>query len=169
MEPDCLVFCRKKKNRWSYLDKLPYDRTEGGVLYVHGSPIDPIADYVFCKNMTPMWDEGKLREIFEFFGEVMFCGHTHHPCVIYDDMECHLPPEVDYKVQLNRARKSIVNIGSVGQPRDLDNRSSYVIFDEDKFTVEWRRVEYDFESTAKKIEGISCIDNRCGARLKVGK
>lgn len=168
MMPKCLILCRKKKSRWAYLDELPYDRTEGGVLYVHGSPLDPIADYVFCKNMTPMWNEAKLTDIFENFGEVMFCGHTHHPCVIYEDMECHRPVEVDHEVTLD-SRKAIINIGSVGQPRDMDNRSCYALFDEKRRVVRWRRVAYDFETTARKIEDIGCIDNRCGERLKVGK
>ncbi|MHC5038719.1 MAG: metallophosphoesterase family protein, partial [Planctomycetota bacterium] len=121
------------------------------------------------KKSHVMWDEEKMREIFEMFGELMFCGHTHHPCVIYDDMTSYLPKEVDYTADLSRSRKAIVNIGSVGQPRDHDNRACYALWDEKKSTVTWRRVAYDFEATAKKIEGIGCIDNRCGDRLKVGK
>jgi diadenosine tetraphosphatase ApaH/serine/threonine PP2A family protein phosphatase len=169
MLPQCLIFCGNKKSRWEYLDKLPYDRTEGGVLYVHGSPLDPIADYVFCKKSPAMWDEKKIGEIFERFGELMFCGHTHHPCVIYDDLSCHLPSEIGYKADLSKARKAIVNIGSVGQPRDLDTRACYALWDPDQQTVTWRRVAYDYEATAKKISKIGCIDNRCGERLKVGK
>ncbi|MHC4599363.1 MAG: metallophosphoesterase family protein [Planctomycetota bacterium] len=169
MLPECMIMCRKKKSRWKYLDDLPYDRTEGGVLYVHGSPLDPISDYVFCKKSAVMWNEQKLLEIFGMFGEVMFCGHTHHPCVIYDDLECFLPHEMDFTADLSRTRKAIVNIGSVGQPRDHDTRSCYALYDEAKHTVTWRRVEYDYEATAKKIEAIDCIDNRCGERLKVGK
>jgi predicted phosphodiesterase len=169
MLPKCLVFCGGKKGRWEYLDKLPYDRTEGMVLYVHGSPRDPISDYVFCKNMVPMWDERVLLEIFDGFGELMFCGHTHHPCIIYDDMECSLPHEVNGSVKIEPGRRAIVNIGSVGQPRDEDNRSCYVLWDQDTNTITWRRIPYDFEKTAKKIEGIGCIDNRCGDRLKIGK
>jgi diadenosine tetraphosphatase ApaH/serine/threonine PP2A family protein phosphatase len=168
MLPKCMIMCRKKKSRWAYLDKLPYDFTEDGALYVHGSPLDPIADYVFCKDMAPMWNERKLSEIFLMVDQLMFCGHTHHPCIIYDDMECSRPNEIDHQAKLD-GRKTIINIGSVGQPRDHDPRACYVIFDPEKRTVRWRRVEYDFEKTAKKIEGIGCIDNRCGDRLKVGK
>ena len=169
MLPKCMIMCMKKKSRWAYLDKLPYDATEGGVLYVHGSPLDPITDYVFCKKSPAMWNEEKLAEIFEHFGEVMFCGHTHHPCVIYDDMACFLPSEVGHVADLSRSKKAIVNIGSVGQPRDGDNRACYVLFDQESNKVTWRRVPYDFEATAKKIEAIDCIDNRCGERLKLGR
>ncbi|MHC4778454.1 MAG: metallophosphoesterase family protein [Planctomycetota bacterium] len=169
MLPKCLIMCQKKKSRWKYLDELPYDHTEGGTLYVHGSPLDPISDYVFCKKSQVMWNEEKILEILEMFGELMFCGHTHHPCIIREDLECQLPDELDYTADLSRSRKNIVNIGSVGQPRDHDTRACYVLWDQKKETVTWRRVEYDFEATAKKIEAIDCIDNRCGERLKVGK
>ncbi len=169
MLPKCLIMCPRKKSRWNFLDKLPKDRTEGGVLYVHGSPLDPIADYVFCKNLMPMWDEQKLGEIFENFGELMFCGHTHHPCAIFEDFECSIPGDVGHRIKLDPSRKTIVNIGSVGQPRDLDNRACYVIWDMDSGGIEWRRIPYDYAKTAKKIEGIGCIDNRCGERLKYGK
>ncbi len=169
MLPKCLIMCMKKKSRWAFIDRLPNDRTEGGVLYVHGSPLDPLADYVFCKNLTPMWNEEKLSLIFDNFGELMFCGHTHHPCIIYQDLECKSPAETGYKAKLDPGRKAIVNIGSVGQPRDLDSRACYVIWDLDAGEIEWRRVAYDYETTAAKIKANGCIDTRCGDRLREGK
>ncbi len=57
----------------------------------------------------------------------------------------------------------------MGQPRDHDNRACYVLWDREKKTVTWRRIPYDIEKTVKKIEGIGCIDDRAGERLKVGK
>jgi diadenosine tetraphosphatase ApaH/serine/threonine PP2A family protein phosphatase len=168
MLPRCYLMDRKKKKRWSFIDSLKDTHVEADTLYVHGSPLDPISDYVFCKNARYMWNESKLTEIFGKFGRLMFCGHTHHPCIIYDDFECLLPSEVDYRIELDPGRKAIVNVGSVGQPRDHDTRSCYVLYDPEARTIVWRRVVYDYEETARKIDAIECIDNRCGDRLKVG-
>ena len=62
--------------------------------------------------------------------------------------------------------KVIINVGSVGQPRDRDNRASYVIVDDD--TITWRRIPYDFEKTAAKIERIAELEPALAHRIKVG-
>jgi diadenosine tetraphosphatase ApaH/serine/threonine PP2A family protein phosphatase len=63
--------------------------------------------------------------------------------------------------------KCFVNIGSVGQPRDGDNRASYVIVDGD--VVMFRRVAYDYDATMAKIRRIPTLDDFLARRLKVGK
>jgi diadenosine tetraphosphatase ApaH/serine/threonine PP2A family protein phosphatase len=67
--------------------------------------------------------------------------------------------------------KALVNIGSVGQPRDGDTRASYCLLDTDVAAprVVFRRVEYDVESTAKAIEANSYLDNYLAERLRVGR
>jgi diadenosine tetraphosphatase ApaH/serine/threonine PP2A family protein phosphatase len=55
------------------------------------------------------------------------------------------------KFTLRRGYKYIVSVGSVGQPRDYDNRSCCVIFDTETRTVQYVRVEYDIEASAQKI------------------
>ncbi len=159
---------RERKRRWDYIDDLKNMHVEEGTIYVHGSPLDPLSDYVFCKQTRYMWDEAKLTEIFGAFGQLMFCGHTHHPCIIYEDFECQLPADINYSVDLDPQRKAIVNVGSVGQPRDHDNRACYVLYDQAAGKLTWRRLPYDFEETARKIEATNCIDTRCGDRLKLG-
>ena len=63
--------------------------------------------------------------------------------------------------------KSLVNVGSVGQPRDGDWRSCYVILDENRLF--FQRVEYDLETTVAKIHAIEELDNFLGDRLRDGK
>ncbi len=63
--------------------------------------------------------------------------------------------------------KIMVNVGSVGQPRDGDPRSCYVILTEEG--LQYRRVEYDFEETIKKIYDIPELDNFLGDRLRAGR
>jgi diadenosine tetraphosphatase ApaH/serine/threonine PP2A family protein phosphatase len=61
----------------------------------------------------------------------------------------HLPGAVD--LALERGRRYIVNVGSVGQPRDRDPRAAYAIWDSERGTVATRRVVYDVATAARKI------------------
>ena len=63
--------------------------------------------------------------------------------------------------------KIMVNVGSVGQPRDGDPRSCYVILTDDG--LQYRRIEYDFEKTIEKIYSIQELDNFLGDRLRAGR
>jgi diadenosine tetraphosphatase ApaH/serine/threonine PP2A family protein phosphatase len=63
----------------------------------------------------------------------------------------------------------MVNVGSVGQPRDGDRRACYVILDTETGMLEFRRVDYDVEATAQKIYSIPQLDNMLGDRLRTGR
>jgi diadenosine tetraphosphatase ApaH/serine/threonine PP2A family protein phosphatase len=63
----------------------------------------------------------------------------------------------------------MVNVGSVGQPRDEDNRACYVILDHDLKRLYFRRIAYDFESTIKKIYAEQALDRMLGDRLRTGR
>jgi diadenosine tetraphosphatase ApaH/serine/threonine PP2A family protein phosphatase len=63
--------------------------------------------------------------------------------------------------------KALINVGSVGQPRDGDPRAGYVTFDVD--TVVFHRVEYDVEAVVAKIRAASSLDNTLAERLRAGK
>jgi diadenosine tetraphosphatase ApaH/serine/threonine PP2A family protein phosphatase len=64
-------------------------------------------------------------------------------------------------------RKTICNVGSVGQPRDGDWRACYVLFDGE--TIRFRRVEYDVDTTVEKIYAIPELENFFGDRLREGR
>ncbi len=105
------------------------------------------------------------------FGKVKqycFMGHTHLPGVFTTECEFHAPDEIDYFYKLGPA-KVMVNVGSVGQPRDDDKRSCYVILDTDENTITYRRVEYDIEKTADKIYAEPELSNGLGDRIKHGR
>ena len=76
------------------------------------------------------------------------------------------PEDIDFKYTLTD-QKVMINVGSVGQPRNGDSRSSYVIIDGDE--VHFRRVDYDFDKTATKIYDIPDLDNFLGDRLREGR
>src|SRR5205823_6356167 len=75
----------------------------------------------------------------------------------------HAPEEIDFVHHLD-SRKTLVNVGSVGQPRDGDWRACYVLLDGE--AVRFRRVEYDIETTIRKIHEIPDLDDFLGDRLR---
>jgi len=161
----------KKKKIWKWIDNLPHTHEEDDISYLHASPIDPIMDYV---KETDVKDMGlgigeKIKEIFGKIKRACFIGHTHKPAVITDDYEYIIPQELDEHIKiLDPGRKYLINIGSVGQPRDKINTACYLLFDGEN-RIEYRRVPYDFEKTAQKIKKIDKVDDRLGERLKEGK
>jgi len=74
---------------------------------------------------------------------------------------------VDHTWTFEEGKKFIINIGSVGQPRDRDPRACYLLLEDSD--CRWRRVEYDFTKTIQKVEQIDHLDNRCGLRLAEGR
>jgi predicted phosphodiesterase len=144
---------------------LPTQKEEDGILYVHGSPCDPTNEYLLPKlSLRPKL----LEPQFEKFSRYCFVGHTHVPGVFEPDAKFERPDSMLMNIfMLDEDGKGIVNVGSVGQPRDRDNRSCYVLFDGD--SVVFRRVKYDVESTVKKIYANPMLDNFLGDRLREGK
>jgi diadenosine tetraphosphatase ApaH/serine/threonine PP2A family protein phosphatase len=83
------------------------------------------------------------------FTQVCFHGHTHVPRVFVRSSKVQdAPPE---SIAIEDGMKYFINTGSVGQPRDGDWRASYCIYDLKSNMVSFRRLEYDLETTQKKI------------------
>ena len=131
-------------------------------MFVHGSPRSPLNEYVFPEDV---FNERKIERIFGFIQHYCFQGHTHVPGVFTEKCRFFSPSELSYTYTLGD-QKVMVNVGSVGQPRDNDPRSCYVVLDE--LQIEFRRVEYPFEITKNKILEIPELDPFLGERLAVG-
>ena len=136
---------------------------EDGILFCHGSPIDHTRDYVFPDIG---FDMPKVRKIFRKIDWLAFCGHTHHPGVLMPNGEFFYPDEIDYYYVVSDD-KAIINVGSVGQPRDGDTRACYAIYDGE--VVEWVRVPYNIEKTQRKILETNVLDPFLANRLSMGK
>jgi diadenosine tetraphosphatase ApaH/serine/threonine PP2A family protein phosphatase len=78
-----------------------------------------------------------------------FIGHTHRPVVYVRDGSVSLQPFETFQIEKNK--KYLINVGSVGQPRDNDWRAAYVIYQPETLDVELRRIPYDIETTQRKI------------------
>ena len=131
-----------------WLRGLPYSLKldEIGVHLCHGSPVRlEEFEYIFApeqaRECLPMYEE---------LGHITLIGHS-HLCKVFaltrDSVE-ELPP-IDFDLEPNK--KYIVSVGSVGQPRDYDNRASYTVYDTTKKKFEFKRIEYDIETAADKV------------------
>ncbi len=152
--------------RWQFLGDLPISVEEedgSGVQYVHGSPRDPTREYLFP---TDVLNPEKIYGIFEHVDRVAFNGHTHAPGVMTESGLFKLPQDGDNEYTLDD-EKVIINVGSVGQPRDGNNRSSYVLFDGQ--SVRFRRVAYDIDATIELMSKIDRLPEYLALRLKEGR
>lgn len=149
--------------RWDFLGELPRNHQDGQFLFIHGSARNPLNEYVFPEDI---YNRRKMEKIFSLIDRYAFQGHTHVPGVFTEDLRFFSPEELNYEYRLS-GQKTMVNVGSVGQPRDGDPRACYVILDDD--VVRFRRVEYPFEDTIRKIHEIPDLDNFLGDRLREGR
>jgi len=157
----------EKIRRWLWLETLEpmfeTDRFES----MHGSPRQPITEYVLPSD--PEMDPIKMMDIFSAMSKhVAFVGHTHFPGVMEEGNESFLMlSAIDNYYKIDNDVRAIINIGSVGQPRDRNPRSCYVIYDGEAIT--FRRVEYDVEKTMEKILAQPDIHPASGMRLREGR
>ena len=105
--------------------------------------------------------------MFEKVKHICFIGHTHLPGVFLDDPDFYAPDELENVYPIIAEERAIINVGSVGQPRDKNNKASYAYVD--KNNVHFVRLEYDFKTTQKKIYDIEELDNFEADRLSEGR
>jgi diadenosine tetraphosphatase ApaH/serine/threonine PP2A family protein phosphatase len=179
----------KRNRRWEMLGHLPMRREVNGLLMVHASPRRPVNEYLFPEDVYT--NPSKIMDNFRRLEDRhMAClvGHTHVPGVFLDD-PCFDPPDElrDQNIYTITAdEKAIINVGSIGQPRDRDPRLCYVIVHEQgespegyepplvganeyRITIEFVRIEYDIEKAAKKIYDTPELDDFLGTRLFEGR
>jgi diadenosine tetraphosphatase ApaH/serine/threonine PP2A family protein phosphatase len=126
-----------------YISRLPYVKRVDGLLLVHATPSEP-AEWKYLLSTQV------ARSEFQAFSEsICFIGHSHQPVFFSTDGA---PRSLKGdRLLCDPGDRYIVNVGSVGQPRDGDPRSCYAIFDGRQRTVQLRRVAYDIKSAQRKI------------------
>ena len=133
----------RNTDKLEFLENLPEEKLEDKILYIHGSPRSALNEY--------LENESNAKIIFEQYMHVPdFCliGHTHIPKIFqYKDgnVSTILPSEEPIALE----PKMIINVGSVGQPRDNDNRACWVSLIDN--TIQYHRVAYDYKKTQEKI------------------
>lgn len=124
---------------------------ENNILFTHATPREPVKwNYIF----TPFEASYHLQGMRE---HICFIGHSHVPLYYAMDNRGHLTGERKsaFNLQVDEAHRYIVNVGSVGQPRDRNPLSSYAIYDINNKTIEVRRVYYDVKVTQQKMRKVN--------------
>lgn len=123
-----------------YLSALDFTLAIDDVYLVHSTPSDP-----------PMWhyilSEIDARHEFNYFEQkICFIGHSHFPIVFHQNGYSR-----KNKYKLDNANKCIINVGSVGQPRDGNPKACFCVYDTDTHEIDYVRLAYDIEQTRQKI------------------
>ena len=146
-----------------YLAELPMITRVDGLTVAHGTVHSPelfgYIETVFAAQVS----------FHAMDTQIAFLGHSHVPIAFLEN-EGH--DAVTYtqstEIELRHAPKAIINVGSVGKPRDDDPRACYAIYDSDTQTVEIRRIEYDIEHAQATIRKAGLPDV-LAARLALGR
>jgi diadenosine tetraphosphatase ApaH/serine/threonine PP2A family protein phosphatase len=152
---------------WDFLAGLAPSATDGVAMFAHGSPRDPVREYMLPRDIT---DEAKMRANWECMqAPVCFVGHSHVPAVYFEDRRLFRPKgtEGPYELGSSERLRAIVNVGSIGQPRDGDSRLSYVLYDGRAIT--FVRLAYDVERAMADIQAVPDLPGYLAERLKVGR
>ena len=162
--PGSLATPKQRQGR-EFLRSMRKTAAEGEDLLVHASPRSPMFEYIFAQDVQER--PNKLRELFDMVARRCYVGHTHEPGVFTEEPRFCAPAELGMEFGFAGHGKLIINVGSVGQPRDQDWRACYATVTEDG--VCWHRVEYDIDTTVEKVRADRCLNDRCGLRLLVGR
>ena len=152
---------------WDFLGRLSASATDERAMFAHGSPREPVREYVLPRDIR---DTAKMRALFEHMQRPLcFIGHSHVPAVYYEDGSYFLPKGTEGPYELGdlAQNRALINVGSVGQPRDGDPRLSYVLFDGDHVT--FVRCEYDVAAAAAAIRGVPELPEYLAERLAAGR
>ncbi len=122
-----------------FLKQLPFIYQTDNMIFVHAAPSNPSHWYYILSV------EDARMEMESFQQNVCFVGHSHVPGVFTEEKV------IKADVTIEQNRKYIVNVGSIGQPRDGDARLSFVLFDPGSGSLKFIRLNYDVEKTYQKI------------------
>ncbi|MGM0443613.1 MAG: metallophosphoesterase family protein [Fibrobacterota bacterium] len=136
------------KEALQFLNSLPMKREHEDITIVHATPYDPYQWFYISSIEDALFN-------FNFF-KTKFCfnGHTHVPGIIElsrDTGDIRVYKEKNFKYDPREQFRYIVNVGSVGQPRDGDNRACYAILNTDTTALNFHRIPYDIESYQNKM------------------
>jgi diadenosine tetraphosphatase ApaH/serine/threonine PP2A family protein phosphatase len=150
------------ENARAYMAALPEVRAEADLTAVHGSPRDPMWEYITGTAVA-------TANLPAFETAVCLHGHTHVPVVFRaDDGLVRAVPSVPGDPVSIRLGRSLLNPGSVGQPRDGNPAASYLVLDTEADEVEFRRVSYDIDATQRAMRAVD-LPPRLAERLSYGR
>ena len=130
-----------------FIRRLPRSLILEGCRFVHGFPPESARTYLFQKS------EFELLAAFHQMAErLCFVGHTHDLEIVqFDGAQVQRRPLPPGPTQLTAEYRYIINVGSVGQPRDGTNQAKYLIWDRDGDALDVRSIAYDIQAVVNKI------------------
>lgn len=146
-----------------WLRRLPVVIEEDGMMLVHSSPYRP-GSFTYIHNNEDAKASFQCQS-----AEIVFYGHTHVPAIWKMSgkrIRCSTPGED--LIRLKPDTRYMVNVGSVGQPRDDDPRACYVIYDPEKKAVHFRRIPYDISAAQARFDAAN-LPSRNSLRLAQGE
>jgi predicted phosphodiesterase len=129
-----------------FLKTLLPNAIAGDLELAHSTPLEP-SQWRYILSMQDARDNYLSMET-----KLCFIGHSHIPSIIEFADESNIIPIFDIYKVLEKNRKYLINVGSVGQPRDSNREACYIVYDDKERNVEYRRVEYDIERVQKKMK-----------------
>ena len=131
-----------------YLQGLPYQQSVMGMTMVHATADHP-------ENWKYLYDTERAEKCMQAAGtRLTFIGHTHQPQIFYETPNKeikYLLPQSGVVIPIYQQGRYVVNVGSVGQPRDENNAASFVVYDTEECELLFCRIAYEYAITAKKI------------------
>lgn len=140
------------EDQMAYLRGLPLLIEENDCCFVHASPQHP-SSWLRIESMTVA-----MEQFNHFESSICFIGHTHIPAVMSNKLGV---------LRVREGHRYLINVGSVGQPRDQNPRLSFALYDTKAYDLEIVRLPYDIERTIQSIEAAG-LPKRLGKRLKSG-
>ena len=132
------------KAEMDYLKSFRLVDEEEGFVLVHGGPQEP-DKFPYIMDSDDAASAMKLMK-----KPLLFIGHTHIAEVYYSD-KGKVRQTIEPRIKIDDGRTYVINVGSVGQPRDMDPRASFAVFDTDENVVELKRIAYDIKKAGDKI------------------
>lgn len=136
------------KEHLDFIDNLAYVENFNNAVFSHSSVYEP-------EKWDYLYDEPQIKQCMDAANKpLIFLGHTHLPKLYYENTNGgikELIPKEATAIPFYQRSRYVVNVGSVGQPRDNNSAASFVIYDVETTEATFYRVVYNFTETAKKI------------------
>ena len=132
----------------SYLQALPYQAEVAGMTMVHATADQPERwAYLYNTDLAKHCMQASPTQ-------VTFVGHTHQPQVYFETPAREIrdmTPQPEVAIPIYQHGRYVINVGSVGQPRDDINAASFAVYDTTEWELRFYRIAYDYATTGRKI------------------